>query len=581
MIKHTMTMKGTRTFAALLISFAVLSCQDRTGIEQRWEGSFSIGAAIKDADTKVGIRDDSGETTELFWHQDDKISVTVEGRVYVLDRTDTAGESKTAVFRYSGTDFPEMLEPTIYQFVYPAAGKAALAEQEGTKENLRKYNYMTAEILANDEYPLGSRPLKFKTQVSIVKIALTNEDFKGQEVTGVSLVSGSAATYSATDTFTGSADAGEVVAYLAVEPGTYSACKVVATCGLKTYEASLSNTTLEAGNLYKVTKDVVEGTGVVDPPAGNYTDLSAGDKPANCYIVSAAGDYKFMAVKGNTMEALTVTSAEVLWESFGTATAPAVGDLVNQTIYNNGYIYFTATANKGNAVIAAKDGDTIVWSWHIWMTDAPSEQEYAAGTFFLDRNLGATSAVKADGVRTFGLLYQHGRKDPFMGSSSATDGVAAASTGNWGTGTNNTVEQTVQNPTTFMTGSSASDYKTRWSDSSKTTNDPCPAGWRVPTKDSWGNYDDRANATFVYDSSGVTAFGWTGSYPQRDVWYPVTGSLKSDNTFAMHESLYLTATVATNGWIRVLSIQNANAPSLKGITGSWANYAGSIRCVKE
>ena len=575
-----MAMKVLKIFAALLLSFAVFACENKAGTERCWKGSFSIGAAIVNIDTRVGLGDDSGQATELFWHQDDKISVTVDGRVYVLDRTDTAGESKTATFTYPGTDFPEMLEPTIYEFVYPADGKAALAEQKGTKDSLRKYHFMTAEILANDEYPLGSRALKFKAKVSIVKLSLTNDDFKGQEVTGVALVVGDYAAYTATEVFTGSQETGEVVAYLAVEPGAFPECKVVATCGAKNYEASLSSNTLETGNLYRVRKEVTEVDGG-EGPAGGYTDLSADNKTANCYIVSTQGNYKFKAVKANTTEALTVTSVQVLWESFGTATTPASGDLVMLPSYSNGYIYFVATANKGNAVIAAKNGNDIVWSWHIWMTDAPSEQEYATGTFFLDRNLGATSADKADGVKTFGLLYQHGRKDPFLGSSSATEGVMAASTGNWGTGTNNTVEQTILNPTTFMTGSSASDYQTRWSDSSKTTNDPCPAGWRVPTKDSWGNYDDRANATFDYDETGVTGFGWTNSYPKRNVWYPVAGSLKSDYTYAMHESLFFTATVASNGWIRVLSIQNNNAPSLKGISGSWANYAGSIRCVKE
>ena len=93
--------------------------------------------------------------------------------------------------------------------------------------------------------------------------------------------------------------------------------------------------------------------------------------------------------------------------------------------------------------------------------------------------------------------------------------------------------------------------------------------------------EESKTATFDYDETGVTGFGWTNSYPKRNVWYPVAGSLKSDYTYAMHESLFFTATVASNGWIRVLSIQNNNAPSLKGISGSWANYAGSIRCVKE
>ena len=46
---------------------------------------------------------------------------------------------------------------------------------------------------------------------------------------------------------------------------------------------------------------------------------------ANCYIVSEAGKYKFRTVKGNSNESVgSVSSCEVLWESFGTATTPSM-----------------------------------------------------------------------------------------------------------------------------------------------------------------------------------------------------------------------------------------------------------------
>ena len=99
--------------------------------------------------------------------------------------------------------------------------------------------------------------------------------------------------------------------------------------------------------------------------------------------------------------------------------APAVGDLVKNVSYSNGEITFRATDRKGNAVIAAKDAaGNILWSWHIWLTDQPVEHVYKnnAGTV-MDRNLGATSATPGD-IGALGLLYQWGRKDPFLGSSS-------------------------------------------------------------------------------------------------------------------------------------------------------------------
>ena len=46
---------------------------------------------------------------------------------------------------------------------------------------------------------------------------------------------------------------------------------------------------------------------------------------ANCYIVSEAGKYKFRTVKGNSNESVgSVSSCEVLWESFGTARTPSM-----------------------------------------------------------------------------------------------------------------------------------------------------------------------------------------------------------------------------------------------------------------
>ena len=155
------------------------------------------------------------------------------------------------------------------------------------------------------------------------------------------------------------------------------------------------------------------------------------ESPANCYIISKAGDYRIQAVKGNSREPVgEVSAVEVLWETFGTDTAPQPGDLIAQVSYDSdkNTIAFSTGAEflKGNAAIAAKDAEgTILWSWHIWMTDKPEDQAYnnGAGTM-MDRNLGATSATPGS-VGALGLLYQWGRKDPFPGSSSISENIAA------------------------------------------------------------------------------------------------------------------------------------------------------------
>ena len=180
---------------------------------------------------------------------------------------------------------------------------------------------------------------------------------------------------------------------------------------------------------------------------------------ANSYIVSNAGKYNFPTVKGNSLESVgPVASAEILWESFGTTETPQVGSLISSVSVQSDVIVFNVAEpyREGNAVIAAKDASgTILWSWHIWLTDQPQEQVYFnnAGTM-MDRNLGATSATPGD-VGALGLLYQWGRKDPFLGSSSISSDVEAKSTITWPSvvssdSSNGTIEYAIANPTTFI-----------------------------------------------------------------------------------------------------------------------------------
>ena len=89
--------------------------------------------------------------------------------------------------------------------------------------------------------------------------------------------------------------------------------------------------------------------------------------------MSLQGTYSISPVKGNSSEPVgSIASAEVLWETFGTDENVIKGNLISGARYENGRIYFkTADAyREGNAVIAAKDAaGTILWSWHIWLTD--------------------------------------------------------------------------------------------------------------------------------------------------------------------------------------------------------------------
>lgn len=261
---------------------------------------------------------------------------------------------------------------------------------------------------------------------------------------------------------------------------------------------------------------------------------------ANSYIVSRAGYYKFKATQGRSQDRLYNASyAEVLWESFGTDLKPTAGDLISDVEYSDGYVSFNAKYDKGNAVVAVMDADsTILWSWHIWLTDQPAEQIYPnnAGVM-MDRNLGATSAIPGD-VKSLGLFYQWGRKDPFLGARSIDSQNFANSTGVWPSYVTSdaiygTVEYATQNPTQFIssnslnqewlyTGSEANDTSLWGSD--KTIYDPCPLGWRVPDggKNGVWNVSGFGDLDLEFDTENK-GYHIPLSDNGLTAWYPASG----------------------------------------------------------
>ena len=265
-----------------------------------------------------------------------------------------------------------------------------------------------------------------------------------------------------------------------------------------------------------------------------YTDLSA-EGTANCYLVKAAGKYKFKAVKGNSDATVgNVKKTEVLWESFGTDVAPNVGDLVTGVGYKNGYVYFSTPEvfGNGNASIAVRNSkDVILWSWHIWCSEEGwNDHVYAnnAGTM-MDRNLGATSATPGD-VGAFGLLYQWGRKDPFMGTCAKSGTTLAASTGTWTTTTNYQDDVYLEeNPMSFFAYNNWNcAWHVRWEESIKNIYDPCPVGYRVPKGGNDGFWATALgtssnawnNAIMKWTNNGFT---WTLADGTTAAWYPAVG----------------------------------------------------------
>ena len=226
-------------------------------------------------------------------------------------------------------------------------------------------------------------------------------------------------------------------------------------------------------------------------------NLSASGR-ANCYMVNKAGKYRFnVEYKGNstyednqTYTSNTSVHPEVLWESTVTIIYEQSyfehdsGILITDIGFSDGQVFFTATGNEGNALIALKNSaGTVLWSWHIWfVNEVVSGVETPSGKVLMDRNIGALkkenewSSYYKVPVRTYGLLYQLGRKDPFVGGDSSLWSK------NDGTGS---YTDATKNPTVLY-GSEEYDYwsgsSTSWYSSSKGMNDPSPPGWMVSNK---------------------------------------------------------------------------------------------------
>jgi hypothetical protein len=291
---------------------------------------------------------------------------------------------------------------------------------------------------------------------------------------------------------------------------------------------------------------------------------------ANCYMVSKAGQtYKFDALhlaNNATVAANAPKSVKVLWETNGAQ------KIIKSVELKNGWVYFTTAGEsgdpitEGNAVIAVYDTTTpgneqnVLWSWHIWSTQCnPAEDAswYQGNYKFMKYNLGADCTSAEGTVGRFGLYYQWGRKDPFIGVN-PTAGISfgnqtsfAANTaptyggGTWTTAAVSssvgTIDYAKKHPMTFITAT-ASPYDwisgtrnddlwgTGWSATGSTGGyngnkgkkscyDPCPPGYRVPPQDAWSNLST-TSGVFNWNS---TTLGRKGTGTAQN-FYPGAGS---------------------------------------------------------
>lgn len=537
--------RSVKLIGLSFILSSVLSC---AGIEETSQSELGLSPVeievniSSDDRTKISMGESDGSSTPFYWSdgEEDRFKVTIDGTDYSFRKVGITSQATSARFRCEGV--PEIVPGKTYTARYDNNSIAEVySAQVGTSDSIENEMDMTASYTAKEGDTWEDVVFNFQYCHALLHIKVTSQYIKDQYVYAYFL-NGSEKLVRNTGSIKGD-ESGVANIYFVVAPGEYTAPKLeVWTYGNDINKRSiitLSPNTLEAGNIYKIFK---ETTDFIDAHI-----LSEGGT-ANCYIMDRSTEekkfqlYGFDATyKGGSNDADDKISEQikyvkVLWESFGTSEVVNAGDLIGSVRWHTPYICFTPgnTDKEGNALIGAFDeNDQLVWSWHIWVTDTPAEHQYKNGSdvvfgTFMDRNLGATNATPGEN-NISGLIYQWGRKDPFLPSGDIRSGSAKMDGMDWNTAesseTAGTIEYSVQNPTTFITGVSPGYTWLHvanlglWSNT-KTIYDPCPAGWKVAESQLGSNIKD-AEYTVVnncvklsYDRSG-----------SNYAFYPLSGRL--------------------------------------------------------
>lgn len=364
---------------------------------------------------------------------------------------------------------------------------------------------------------------------------------------------------------------------------------------------------------------------------------------ANCWMLKPGGTCNISVVRANRsdlgIQIPDVTknwTAEVYWQ-----TTPDMVSVDYTSTLSLGYFKVTAAAGKvGNALVVVKDANgKIVWSWHIWVLNDDMnlktyQQNYNSGVTFMDRNLGATQTTTYNNNVSYefigGMMYQWGRKDPFIGTKSmATNpaplklykatgttefappaysdvpGGVATLTGDPYIRNSQSIplasklDYSVRYPSLFINswyGSTAIDATTyagrdSWGgeyNQPKTIYDPCPEGWRVPSA-------KRTSTSLVHPWSGVSGYATpsgtaadgsmgyisTNGTPNVVAAYPVMGLRGSTGNFNSQTVAYVFSATAFNNVDAIFYYHSSGGTSTSTSSGLGKYYAGSIRCVKD
>lgn len=358
-------------------------------------------------------------------------------------------------------------------------------------------------------------------------------------------------------------------------------------------------------------------------------EISIAANAANCYIVAPGSTLTIKAVEGNSTTELNFNNAALVWQD-------ALG-MVKSVSANSTEKVVVVQLNPGiagNAVVAAKLDDVIVWSWHVWVADYDpmsdpfvwTDKSTGTSYTFMDRNLGARNAEKYS-AGALGLLYQWGRKDPFVGADGTESSVYVLKYDIDGNRVREVSEErpiypssdyestnlpvSIQNPNTFYFAPSSAwpvvDWLTDdaqrqnhdlWGGVSgyKTKYDPCPEGWKVPVAGApWGfrkeykkagalndgqPYDSTYPWFIEYDDAYCIGFRYKQADSGKEYWFPFTGKKdcnKGDLSGVGGGANYHTATCQNT--LAIMEMFAWGNPASE--TGLNRPYGSSVRCIKE